>query len=199
MTIESLDEKALNELRVIIEEMTENAVSSREKKEQAFALGLPRNRFVRLINKKAANDDFSVDEELADMRSVVEKNHGKDAYNDAEVRNLLGDLVLLEQEIGHYRKVIKRFDVDNFAINKLVEIKSHSPLDQGKGLLREIFKLAGRDENVVENQAANDSSQHVKDDAKAEAQDSLWKSKRQLIVDAVLGISLGVVAIKLLV
>ena len=85
-------------------------------------------------------------------------------------------------------------------MNKLVEIRTQSPLDNGQGLLLELFKLAGEQPDKAPQSTGETTTGR---EAKGFFEKYFGKYKisaetRKLITDVTLGIGLGIGGIHLL-
>ena len=200
MAVQSLNEQDLAQLRAVVDQMTEVAVLSQEKRKTAQSLGVPLPPFMNIVHMLAADPSTPLERPIEELRVLVEKKLGEGAFDEEKVRELLDETVLLEQDLAEQRKLARSFDVDVFIINKLVEIRIQSPLDQGEGLMNQLLLLYGLQPGA--STAAGTQQTQSKCDRLAgivqERREPVWVRYRQLVLDVVLGVGLGVSAIALL-
>ena len=201
MAFKSLTNKDKKELRDIIDQMTAVSVDSFEKVEMAIALGCPRGQFMSVVNMKTENDSIELKPLLNNLKTKVNEKLGDGAFDEEEVTLLIESLVRNNHDLIHFRKLVSGFSVSAFVINKIVEIRTRSPLDSGKALFSELFHIEGVDPTEEELVGENVNSGGVEEGgAEKESIGTYFNPEtRKMVMDIALGVGLGVSAIALLV
>lgn len=205
MPFDKLNADDKKELRDVIDKMTAIQVDTTAKKELASGMGLPPVVLAQAVTIKVNNPSAPLVALIKRMRESVEQRLGSGAFNKSDVLELIDVLVMNQQDLRHYQKILNGFDVDNFIVNKLVEVRSRSPLDAGHGLLKEMIAIAGVSDDV-QAEVPEDAESADGENKVAGATPALRKQRlkeaaesRKTLWEVALGIGLGMSAIALLV
>lgn len=202
MAFKGLTNKDKKELKDVIDQMTAVSVDSFEKAATAVAHGCPRGQFLAIVNQKTENEKLNLKPLLRNLKNKVEKELGVGAFDEEEIVSILESLVRNNHDLMHYRKLIRGFDVSEFVVTKIVEIRTRSPLDLGQALFTEMFQMEGVDpsENeLVGEDGKLDVEEIALQNSTEQTKSFVSPELRQTVVDIVFGIGLGVGAIALLV
>lgn len=201
MAVQSLDAKKLEELRQLVDDMSNQAVLLNSIRERAVAVGMPRPLLVRVVSQLANDEGAKVDGMMDEIKVSSEKQVGVGSFDLLQARKMIDEMVQHELDLRHFRKISSSYGVDIFVINKLVELRQKCPLDKGEGLLREMASLAGiglsSQSEVTQDQSDSIPSDQSHDTRRSN-QAKPDRGLKQLFVDILLGLGLGVGAILLL-
>ncbi len=201
MAVQSLDAKKLAELRQLVDDMSDQAVSLNSIRERAIAVGMPRPLLVRVVNQLADDENAKVDGMMGELKISSEKQVGVGSFDVLQVRKMIDEMVQHELDLRHFRRISNSYGVDIFVINKLVELRQKCPLDKGESLLREMAFMAGiglSSESAVTQDKSDSTPSGQSHDTRRSNQAKPDRGLRQLFVDILLGLGLGVGAILLL-
>lgn len=201
MTVKSLDPKALNELRMLIADMSAAGTAQHEIRESLVALGVSRQLIIRAVGARVDDENMPLKDVISDFRNGVERQSGAGSFDESHARSELHKMVQHEKDIRHFRKVAGTYKVDAFIINKLAEFQQKSPLDKGEGLIGELLLLAGLTLPEANSDADSSSqSENVERTRKSVQQQPSrdGRSFGQTLIDVCIGLGLGVGAILLL-
>lgn len=201
MAFKDLTDKDKKELRDVIDEMTAVSVDSFEKVETAIAYGCPRGQFMSMVHLKTENDDLPLEPLLNDLKKKVEDKLGEGAFDEEEIVLILDSLARNNRDLMHSRKLLSGFKVSPFVVNKIVEIRTRSPLDSGQALFSDLFQIEGIEASAGElvGMDENSSIDHANKSSIEEPVAFFDPEVKKLLTDIMLGIGLGVGAIALLV
>lgn len=203
MAFKGLTNKDKKELRDVIDEMTAVSVDSFEKVEMAVAYGCPRGQFMSIVNMKTENDELVLEPLLNRLKDKVEEKLGDGAFDEEEIVSIVDSLVRNNRDLMHFRRLVGGFNVSSFVVNKIVEIRTRSPLDSGHTLFAELFQIEGVEPSDKELTGEDDSDLDVEVITSQNSNEKLMgfinPETRKMVVDIALGVGLGVSAIALLV
>ncbi len=200
MNNSSLSLQELKELQVIVKEMTEITVKVVEYRANYAAKGIPRDQFNRLVNSMCETGSIEVDQELSNMVNIAESKFGKGTVDLGLFKKVFSEMVEMQQDLMNYRRLISAFDINSFVVNKLVELRSQSPLDDGQGLIAQLNCLAGYEPNQlidggIKTEAEEASASFYK---KVIEKVGVSDDTKKLVMDILLGVGLGVSGLHLL-
>ncbi len=197
MKAKSLSVGELSELRGIINEMSKKIIVANEVRAQVAAKGIPMMQFNPLVNAHPDNDLKQIDTDLLRMVEIAEAKFGKNCTTVEDLRKRFDELVQINQDLGNHRRLVRSYNVNPFVVNKLVELRSHSPLDQGESALAELIMLAGVD-NVNSNDATDEQVVKAQKSANKARLTIISDETRKILMDIALGVGLGIGGIHLL-
>ena len=203
MSIANLSESDRQELNRYVEDFVRYAVEVREFSEQAQAVGVPPVAFLRHVGMRV-REDRPLQPALNEFRPVAEKRYGEGTFREDEVRELLEEAIRSQRECEHLKKVLRGYQVDQFAIEKYVEIRAHNPLDRGLSHLREIGLLAGselvdaKSASVDPVAAQSTADQQKQVDQKESAVKARHQERMRMLVDVAIGLGIGASALLML-
>lgn len=209
MSYANLKESDKQQLADIIADMSRMSLELAEKRDWVIAKGVPGPQFIQLVTMKLDDAGFDIKPAFAAFEKAVVRKFGPGSFDYAEIEDALQFMLDGNKSLAGLRRAVHQFDIDPFAVNKLVELRCRSPLDSGMGLVTEIASIAGMKASEASNQPDISSGENTETTSlKTRKRDSagalVWLKSRYdqfggMLKDVTLGVGLGVVAILLLV
>ncbi len=196
----SLNPQELRELQTIVQDMTQTTIKFVDIRAEYAAKGVPPGQLIRLVNSMIETGSIEVDQELKNMVGTAESKFGRGTVIFDEFQVAFSKMVELQHDLVNFRRLVTAFNVNPFVVNKLVELQSQSPLDNGQGLLRELYKLSGYNPQPIESEGIErtEEEQPVGCFGNILQRLDVSNDRKKLIIDVLLGIGLGVGGIHLL-
>lgn len=186
-----------NTVRQCVEEICNLMGDTHDLREEAMARGVQFHTLNVMIEMGLHNKPDEQAEMMKTALAASEKAHGSAAFTEEKLQSLVDNLVALEKDIGHVRRLAQLQDINLQAMNFLTQIIRLNPGDGGEksvndfiaysalcGIKLEKFKKVA-DEIAGTKQSVLPDIQRIEEDKRQAA-------RKQLISDILLGLAIGI-------
>lgn len=186
-----------NTVRQCVEEICNLMGDSHDLREEAMARGV-RFHTLNVMIEMGSND--KPDEQAEMMKTALaasEKAHGSAAITEVQLQALIDNLVIIEKDIGHVRRLAHLQGINLQSMNFLTQIIRLNPGDGGEKSVNDFVAYAAlcgikldKFKDVADDIAGVKKT--VLPDIERIEEDRKRAAKKRLISDIVLGLAIGI-------
>jgi len=189
-----------NTVRQIVEEICNLMGDTHHIREEILARGVQFHTLNILIEMGVHNKPDEQAEVMKTALAASYKAHGSAAITAEQLRNHLQNLVSLERDIGHVRRLAKQQKINMQALNFLTQFIRLNPGDGGERVINEFVAYALLCDIKLEK--FKDIADTIGGDRKSvlpqienDTEDEQLRARKKILVDVAIGLAIGVSAL----
>lgn len=140
--VNSISQKSLDSVQSILTELLDLSSEISHLKEELIAKGVPFNTVNALVDLARSGPRQEYESLRGTALRLADEGSGVGSISSDELDTLLNDVVLLDDDLIHVRKMARGHEINPQAINLLTQIVRQNPGDGGQLVLNSMVEYA---------------------------------------------------------